>query len=111
MRKYLRHDTASGELRLVYDDLWRGEHERTEYRVMSDRVDGTPVRRRADLDGREVHGQAPDLYLPNRVPGAIAHIPVWTEPVPVGPTDKIPCPRATNARRKCARCAELGASA
>ena len=104
MRKQLRHDQETGELRLVYTDLWDGMHERTEYRVMSDRVDGRPVRGRADLDGTPVMGTAPDLCIRN--PSGFGQTPVWTEPVATGPTDKTPCPRAANARRKCELCAE-----
>jgi hypothetical protein len=109
MRKTLRHDPDTGELRLVYTDLWQGQHERTEYRVWTRFDDGERVRNRADLDGREVSGVAPDLYIANRVPGAISHTLIWTEPVPVGPTVKTPCPRASSARRKCSLCAGLAA--
>lgn len=107
MQKHLRHDEETGELRLVYTDLWQGAHERTEYRVMSGRLESNPVRGRADLDGTPVRGQAPDLYV--QLVSVGAQIPVWTEPVAVGPTVKTPCPRAANARRKCALCAELAA--
>lgn len=69
MRKFLSHDATTGELRMVYTDLWDGQHERTEYRVTTERERGFKVRNRPDLDGREVHGVAPDLYLPGPLGG------------------------------------------
>ena len=105
MRKQLQHDSDTGELRLVYTDLWDGNHERTEYRVMSDRVDGRPVRNRADLDGTPVLGNVPSLYIRN--PSGFGETLIWTEQVATGPTVKTPCPAAANARRKCAECSAL----
>jgi hypothetical protein len=108
MRKFLSHDSETGELRLVYTDLWDGQHERTEYRV-TDMRGGSPLRGNAfrELDGREVTGTAPDLYLPPRGRTlSTDFVPrVWTEPTAIGLTVKTPCPKAVNPRRKCALCA------
>ena len=110
MHKYLEHNSETGELRLVYVDLWDGQHERTEYRV-TDMRGGAPLRggHWASMDGRAVSGHAPDLYLKPVGPFSAAdRAPrVWTEERAVGPTVKTPCPRATNARRKCALCASV----
>lgn len=101
MQKFLAHDAETRELRLVYTDLWRGEHERTEYRVVSARG-GEPVHNMAEWAGTPVHGTVPGLY----VRGAFgSQVPVWTEETAIGPTVKTPCPKATNNRRKCALCA------
>ena len=62
MRKFLAHDAETGELRLVYTDLWDGQHERTEYRVTGGRGGGV-LRNHADLDGREVFGTVPGLFI------------------------------------------------
>jgi hypothetical protein len=95
MHTFLSHDSETGELRLVYTDLWRGQHERTEYRVTATRG-GDVVRNRPDLDGWLVRGNVPGLYIRKHV-----DMPVWAQEVPVGETVKTPCPRAANARRKC----------
>ena len=101
MNKTLRHDTETGELRLVYADLWQGQHERTEYRVI-DQPCGDGVRRRPDLDGTPVLGTAPDLYFEQ---GPFkAKIWVWTDQRAVGPTVKTPCARSGRSRRKCSLC-------
>lgn len=105
MVKTLVHDAETGELRLRYSDLWQGNHEVTEYRVMDAREGGRTVRKRADLDGRQVLGIAPDLYIRDQW-GYVTHI--WTDNAPVR-SDKTPCPRASNARRKCGQCAALAA--
>jgi hypothetical protein len=63
MTKTLRHDASTGELRLVYTDLWNGQHERTEYRVTGEREGGRPVRNRPELDGTPVLGTVPGLYI------------------------------------------------
>ncbi len=101
--KQLVMDAETREMRLVYTDLWDGQHEHTEYRVMSDRTGGHVLRNLPDYDGAQVYGQAPDLYV-KRGPWGERTVPVWTEPVAVGPTVKTPCPRASNARRKCSLC-------
>lgn len=107
VRKFLRYDVEARELWLVYADLWDGQHERTGYRVTGDRG-GAPLRgsQWAEMDGRVVSGRAPDLYLAGSYGAADRAPRVWTESAPVGPTVKIPCPRASNARRKCAACQE-----
>jgi len=105
VRKFLRHDPGTGELRLVYTAVWDGYHERTEYRVMNARTGGTVLRGpdAEDHDGRAVHGHAPDLYI-RLGPWGERHVPVWTEDAPVAATAKTPCPKTSNARRKCALC-------
>jgi hypothetical protein len=104
MRKFLSHDEESGELLLVYTDLWNGQHERTEYRVLSARAGGHVLRNLPDLDGKDVQGTAPDLYV-RLGPWGERTVPVWTEDRATGPTVKVLCPKATNARSKCSRCA------
>jgi hypothetical protein len=101
MRKYLQYDPETRELRLVYTDLWDGQHEQTEYRVTGSRG-GDVVRSRPDLDGEPVLGTVPGLYIEGPQGAAI---PVWTQDAAVGPTVKTPCPKASNARRKCGLCA------
>lgn len=103
MRKFLYHDPDTRELRLVYTDLYAGQHERTEYRVTSSRG-GSVIRNQPARDGAPVFGTAPSLYIksPHGDP-----IPVWTEETATGPTVKTPCPKATSARRKCRLCTEM----
>jgi outer membrane receptor for Fe3+-dicitrate len=103
MRKFLSHDSETGELRLVYTDLWEGQHERTEYRVTSDRVGGHVLRNMTEWDGRPVLGAVPGLYV--KAADGFGQIPVWTEETAIGPTIKTPCPKAASSRRKCALCA------
>jgi hypothetical protein len=103
VRKFLAHDPESRELRLVYTDLWNGQHERTEYRVTGGRS-GDVLRNHADLDGREVFGTVPGLYIKGAVGGTT--IAVWTQETAVGPTVKTPCRRAASksGRAKCKLC-------
>ena len=70
---------------------------------MSDRVGGHVVRNMPDFDGWPVVGNAPDLYVWTQ--DGYRRVPVWTEPTAIGLTVKTPCPKAVNARRKCALCA------
>lgn len=100
MNKFLSHDAATGELRLVYTDLWRGQHERTEYRVI-DQPGGDGVRNRPELDGKPVLGTVPPLFA--RIGPFGAELWIWTDERPAE-TVKTPCPKATNARRKCGLC-------
>jgi hypothetical protein len=101
MRKFLAHD-ESGELRLVYTDLWNGQHERTEYRVTGGRG-GDVLRNHDDLDGREVFGTVPGLYIKGALGAPIA---VWTQETAIGPTVKTPCRRlaSKSGRAKCTLC-------
>ena len=101
MRTFLHHDEASGELRLVYTDLWDGQHERTEYLVTGDRG-GDVVRNRPDLDGAPVFGTVPGLYIKDAHGCPVA---VWTQEAATALTVKTPCPRASSRRRKCELCA------
>lgn len=107
MRKTLVMDPETREMRLRYEDYWNGQHEVTEYRVLSARVGGVVVRNRPDADGQTVHGTAPDLYL--RTVDGWGKTLIWTEDTAIAPTVKTPCPKATNARRKCERCAAAAA--
>ena len=103
MRKTLVMDDATREMRVVYTDLWDGQHERTEYRVISGRGDSHVVRNMPEFDGRPVLGTSPSLYVKSA--DRFRDIPVWTQEVAVGPTVKTTCPKASNPRRKCALCA------
>lgn len=103
MNKTLVMDPETREMRLIYTDTWDGQHERTEYRVLSDRAGGRVLRGLEDFDGKQVHGHAPNLYV-KLGPWGERTAPVWTEDAPVRPTVKIPCSRATNRRRKCQLC-------
>ena len=99
MRKTLVSDAASRELRLRYEDCWRGEHEITEYRVTGTRG-GDVVRNRGELDGSPVLGTVPGLYMRDARTGRETR--VWAEESPVAPTVKSPCPRAAGGRARCA---------
>lgn len=106
MRKTLIIDPDTRELRLRYDDLYRGRHERTEYRVTDARTDGHVIRNyRGDLghlDGLPVFG---DSVTHEVRPERRAVLIFWTQDAPVADTVKTPCPRATNARKRCQLCA------
>jgi hypothetical protein len=99
MRKFLSHDTASGELRLVFTDLWDGQHERTEYRVIDD--EGRPLRRQQERDGAQVYGQAANWHIKGPAGNYIRFV---TEQTATGPTVQTPCPKTANRRRKCDLC-------
>jgi len=101
VKKTLVMDPETREMRVVYADLWDGQHERTEFRVTAERG-GPVVRNRPEWDGATVDGTVPGLYVKALVPDG--RFPVWTEETAVGPTVKVPCPKATNPRRKCALC-------
>lgn len=105
MRKTLVMDAETREMRLVYTDLWNGQHERTEYRVTSDRIGGHVLRNLPDFDGRQVYGTVPGLYL--KTPSGFGEIPVWTEQTAIGPTVKTPCRRlaSKSGRARCELCA------
>jgi hypothetical protein len=102
MIKTLVHDAETGELRVRYHDVWQGNHEVTEYRVTDMRGGGDVVRNRPDLDGRPVLGMVPSLYY--RIQRAPWDVRIWAEETPAGETVTTPCPKAANARRKCALC-------
>jgi hypothetical protein len=104
MRTFLSHDEASGELRLVMTDLWDGQHERTEFRVVRD--DGSVMRNRPELDGKQAHedrGAYYPWYIQVGDMGGRSRF--RTEDRAVDLTAKVPCPKAENRRRKCALCA------
>ena len=105
MRSALRHDPDSGELRLVFTDLWNGQHERTEYRVVND--DGRLVRRRDDLDGLPAHRDpAGGWYIKIGPSHSQRDIKLRTEHQAVTATIKTPCRRlaSKSGRAKCALC-------
>jgi hypothetical protein len=99
MKTFLSYDETSGKLRLVMTDLWEGQHERTEFRVVNS--DGTPLRRGAELNGQQVYGRAGEWYIK-----PLGHeVRVNTDPSERAVTTKTPCPKAESRRRKCALCA------
>ena len=101
MRTFLSHDEASGELRLVMTDLWNGQHERTEFRVIND--DGTTVRRGQEFDGLTAHrfGSVWQTRRNSTAPWMSFSV----EQRATGETVKVPCRKAENRRRKCTLCA------
>ena len=101
MANYLQRDSDSGQLMLVMADYWQGQHERTAYDVVG--ADGDPIRRRPELDGSAVHGSAHSGWYVKTPHGA--QVPVWTLPGQRATTERTPCPRAENKRRKCTLCA------
>ncbi len=104
MRTFLSHDKASGELRLVMTDLWEGQHERTEFRVIRD--DGSVMRNRPELDGKHVHEDRGAFYPHYVKVGEFGGRQGFrSEDRAVDLTSKTACPRAENRRRKCALCA------
>jgi hypothetical protein len=96
---FLSHDEATGQLKLIITDYWAGMHERTAFTVVNS--DGRPLRQRADLDGTIVHGRAGDFHIAG--PHG-ARIPVHTMAGETSETERTPCPKATNRRRKCSLC-------
>lgn len=100
MRNYLSHDGESGALRLVMTDYYAGQHEATAYTVVNG--DGRPLRNRADMDGAPVFGRPGDWYVKAPAGGRIHVATVAGER---SATERTPCPRAENKRRKCTLCA------
>lgn len=101
MRTFLHHDSDSGELRLVMTDLWNGQHERTEFRVIND--DGTTVRRGQEFDGLTAH-RFGNVWQTRRN-SAAPWMSFSVQQSAVDVTSKTPCPKAANRRRKCTLCA------
>lgn len=99
MRSFLHQDEASGELWLVFTDLYDGKHERTEFRVINS--DGSPIRRYGHLSGLPAYRGASCHYV--RVGGQEVPFQVETGAMP---TEKIVCRRlASKSRRaKCLLC-------
>jgi hypothetical protein len=115
MRRFLHIDETTRELRLVMVDLWDGKHERTEFRVIDS--DGRPLRgesRWRHLDGAPVDsvriGQglryycAPSSNRPPSLAWESDRVYFDVEESAVGPTEKTPCARAQNRRRRCDLC-------
>ena len=103
MHTFLHHDEASGELRLVMTDLWDGQHERTEFRVIDS--DGRPVRRGQDFDGLTAYRDSFGGYYVKRGQWGEREVHVTAEQRATGETVKTPCPKVASKRRKCALCA------
>ena len=103
MRTFLSHDEASGELRLVMTDLWDGQHERTEFRVIDS--DGRPVRRGQDYDGLTAYRDSFGGHYAKIGPMR-REMPFKTEKHAVADS-KTPCRRlaSKSGRAKCALCA------
>lgn len=105
MRTFLSHDKASGELRLVMTDLWDGQHERTEFRVIDD--DGRPVRRGERFDGEDAYRDSFGGYYVKVGPSFDRRtVNFRAEQTATGPTVKTPCRRAASksGRANCALC-------
>lgn len=102
MRTFLQHDTDAGLLYLVMADYYSGQHERTAYTVIND--DGTPVRRGAEFDGLAAYREPSGIYRTRRSSSA-GWMYFRTMAGERSATERTPCPRATNRRRKCAICA------
>lgn len=102
MHTFLQHDTDSGELRLVMTDLWNGQHERTEFRVIDS--EGRPVRKGQDYNGLTAYRDSFGGHYV-KVGPMRREVRLTTEQRAIGETAKTPCPKAENKRRKCALCA------
>jgi hypothetical protein len=106
MRWSLRHDEATGELRLVAIDYWAGKHEHREWRTLRD--DGSIVKHRKDLDGRPVYSDGPGNGFYITYNDGTSYAPrgyIKSQDTPVV-DESTPCRRAENRRRKCPLCAE-----
>jgi hypothetical protein len=104
MRTYLEHDGETGRLMLVMADYWDGQHERTAFTVAG--PSGNPVRGREDLDGLAARpsGMHDGIYYVYPLPATGRPLEVRTVAGERSACVKTPCPKATNARRKCALC-------
>ena len=102
MRQFLSHDAESGELRLVFTDLWDGQHERTEFAVVNE--DGSPIRRGQEFDGLPVYGNGAGGHYVKLGPMG-REVPVRTYGS-TATTVKTPCRRlaSKSGRAKCALC-------
>ena len=106
MRRQLRFDPETCELRLVLTDYYRGQHERLEYRLIDS--DGSVLRghRVSYWDGRRVgwdhsrHFVEAERSWEQRVYFDSELLPVVSE--------KTACPAYRNLRKACALCVELG---
>jgi hypothetical protein len=105
MRTFLSHDEASGELRLVMTDLWDGQHERTEFRVVSD--EGRPIRKGQNFDGLTAYRDAFGGWYA-KVGPSLREARFAVEKLAVREA-KTQCRRlaSKSGRAKCALCADL----
>jgi hypothetical protein len=105
MRKFLSHDLESGELRLVFADLWDGQHERTEYTVVNS--DGSRMRNRPELDGVTVWQDTGPEGFRWYVLGATSNHHRYISTEGTAETVRTPCRRlaSPSGRAKCALCA------
>ena len=102
MRQFLSRDAKSGQLRLVFTDLWEGQHERTEFVVVN--TDGSPVRHGQNYDGLDVFGSgAGGHYV--KIGPTRREVHVRTDGQ-ASTTVKTPCRRlaSKSGRAKCALC-------
>lgn len=103
-----RHTLADvgGALHLVITDLYDGQHERDDFRVTGS--DGTPLRASAfpGAVGLAVEHQwgpvTVEYYA--RLGGFGNRTRIYIQAEATGPTERTPCPRAVNPRRKCTIC-------
>jgi hypothetical protein len=104
MGKTLVIDPQTREVRLAMTDLYEGQHERDEFRVLS--PGGNPVHEVHPgewdhLLGKPVHGAGGSWYI-HRPPHA--DVTFRTEHLAVGPTARTGCRRHGHPRRKCDLC-------
>ncbi len=104
MRSYLQHDSETGRLLLVIVDYWKGQHERTEFHVVGE--SGRPVRGQAHLDGLPAYHDAAGTWWV-RMGGGRPPVPFAVKAGERSETERTPCPRAENKRRKCTLCATV----
>ena len=102
---------VDGALRLVILDLYEGQHERDEFRVVGS--DDRPVRASAfpEAVGLAVEhewGPAEGEYYV-RMGGFGTRVRVHIEPTAIGPAERTACPRTQSKRRKCDLCKEMEA--
>ena len=115
MRRYLTVDEATREYRLVITDLWDGQHERTEFRVLTD--SGDPLRARAGTEdpaswtvGRPVQEDRGAFYPYYVTDDRLfrTKIRFRVENTATGPTVITTCRRlaSKSGRARCPLCAE-----
>jgi hypothetical protein len=115
MRRFLHIDEETRELHMVVFDLWDGKHERTAFRVID--ADRRPLRgeaRWSHLDGEPVvtdhsghrirHYCTPRALVHPAIANVSDRVYFDVEDCAVGPTEKTPCPRSKNRRRRCDIC-------
>ena len=103
MSRYLRYDPDARQLMLVLTDLYRGQHERTEYPLAGNTSRGL------EFDGARVTGNGyAEPYRAITGTGIMQRrIPFDVEPAPQV-TTRTPCRRlaSKSGRARCALCTE-----